>query len=47
MSAPEIELRPAAPDDEPLLRRVYASTREEELEQVPWTDEQKASFLDM
>lgn len=32
--------------DEPFLRRVYASTRTEELAPVPWTDEQKGAFLD-
>jgi len=26
---------------------VYGTTREEELQRVPWTDEQKAMFLDM
>jgi ribosomal protein S18 acetylase RimI-like enzyme len=33
--------------DLPFLARVYASTRAEELAVTPWTDEQKAAFLDM
>lgn len=33
--------------DLPLLRRVYASTRTAELEPLPWTEAQKAAFLDM
>jgi ribosomal protein S18 acetylase RimI-like enzyme len=40
-------LRPVARDDEPLLLRVYASTREAELAPVPWSDEQKAAFVAM
>ena len=39
-------LRPVEPGDEPFLRSVYASTRAAELEQVPWTAEQKALFCD-
>jgi ribosomal protein S18 acetylase RimI-like enzyme len=33
--------------DLPFLLLVYASTRIEELAVTPWTDEQKAAFLDM
>jgi ribosomal protein S18 acetylase RimI-like enzyme len=33
--------------DLPFLARVYASTRTEELAVTPWTDAQKAAFLDM
>ena len=33
--------------DLPFLARVYASTRAEELAATPWSDEQKAVFLDM
>jgi ribosomal protein S18 acetylase RimI-like enzyme len=40
-----VSLRPAAPDDESFLLRVYASTRAEELAPVPWSDEQKAAFV--
>jgi GNAT superfamily N-acetyltransferase len=40
-----VTLRPAAPDDEPLLRRIYASAREDELAPVPWSDDEKQAFL--
>ena len=43
----EVVLRPVTPEDEPFLRRVYASTRAEELAPVPWTDEQKRAFCDL
>src|SRR3954452_19065464 len=33
--------------DLPFLARVYASTRIEELAVVPWSEAQKAAFLDM
>ncbi|KWV46307.1 GCN5 family acetyltransferase [Bradyrhizobium macuxiense] len=33
--------------DLPFLARVYASTRTEELAPLPWSDAEKASFLDM
>lgn len=42
-----IELRPATDDDRAFLLAVYASTRAEELAVVPWTDEQKAAFVQM
>lgn len=42
----QIALRPATPADRPLLLRVYASTREQELAQTPFTPEQKAAFLE-
>lgn len=47
MSAPPpaIALRPATPEDESFLLRVYASTRARELAQVPFTPEQKAAFV--
>mgnify|MGYP002641344995 CR=1 FL=1 len=38
-------LRPATDDDRPFLLNVYASTREREMERVPWDYDQKASFL--
>lgn len=44
---PSIHLRPATADDLAFLARVYASTREEELRPVPWSDEQKLAFLQM
>jgi ribosomal protein S18 acetylase RimI-like enzyme len=40
-------LRPALPEDEPLLLEVYASTRADELKLVPWTDEEKHGFIQM
>ena len=42
-----ITLRPADADDSRFLLRVYASTREEELRLVDWSDDQKAAFLQM
>jgi ribosomal protein S18 acetylase RimI-like enzyme len=42
-----VALRPVEPADEPFLRRVYASTRAEELELVPWDETHKESFLRM
>ncbi|MDY7092533.1 MAG: GNAT family N-acetyltransferase [Acidobacteriota bacterium] len=41
-----VELRPITAEDEAFLMRVYFSTREEELRPVPWSDEQKAAFLE-
>ncbi len=38
-------LRPETDADIPFLMQVYASTREEELAPVPWTEEQKQGFL--
>ena len=43
----EITLRPISPSDEEFLCGLYASTREEELEAVPWDAAQKAAFLQM
>ena len=40
-----VTLRPITEADLPFLFRLYASTREEELAQVPWSDEQKEAFL--
>ena len=42
-----VTLRPATVEDVPLLQRVYASTREEELAQVAWSEEQKSAFVEM
>src|SRR4029079_507228 len=44
---PNVTLRPITPEDHEHLFRVYASTREEEIAPVPWTDEQKEAFLRM
>ncbi|MCB1602587.1 MAG: GNAT family N-acetyltransferase [Xanthomonadales bacterium] len=40
-----VRLRPAVDIDLPLLGRIYASTRESEMAQVPWSEEQKLAFL--
>lgn len=41
-----VELRPITAEDEDFLMRVYFSTREEELRPVPWSEAQKAAFLE-
>jgi ribosomal protein S18 acetylase RimI-like enzyme len=40
-------LRPITETDQRSLLRLYASTREEELAEVPWSEEEKAAFLRM
>lgn len=40
-----ISLRPETDDDLEFTARLYASTREEELRPVDWSDEQKTAFL--
>jgi ribosomal protein S18 acetylase RimI-like enzyme len=40
-----VTLRPATDADLDFLHRLYATTREDELKQVAWTDEQKAAFV--
>jgi len=42
-----ITLRPAVESDQPLLFELYASTRQAEMAQVPWTAAQKHAFLAM
>lgn len=42
-----ITLRPETAVDEPLLRQIYAASRNQELAAVPWTDAQKNAFLAM
>lgn len=42
---PPIRLRPVLEQDRAFLYEVYASSREAELAPVPWTPEQKRSFL--
>ena len=42
-----VALRPAGPDDESFLFRVYASGREEELAVTGWDEAQKLAFLEM
>ena len=41
----QITLRPITPDDEPFLCRLYASTREDELAVLPWSESEKEVFL--
>lgn len=43
---PALALRPVTPDDRDFLAAVYASTREGELAQMPFTAEQKALFVE-
>jgi GNAT superfamily N-acetyltransferase len=43
---PEITLRPVGSSDRDFLLHVYASTREEELAPVPWTDTEKTAFIE-
>ncbi len=38
-------LRPITPEDQAFLRRVYASTRAEEMAVVPWSEGEKEDFL--
>ena len=45
--APALTLRPARPEDDEFLRAVYASTRAAELAVVPWTEAQRAAFINM
>ncbi len=42
-----ITLRPITPKDKGFLYRVYSSTREDELRQTAWSDEEKEAFLSM
>ena len=42
-----ITFRPYVEADVPFLRYLYGTTREDEMQVVPWTAEQKAQFLDM
>ena len=41
-----ISFRPIRDEDREFLRRLYASTRADELAQTGWTDEEKASFIE-
>lgn len=42
---PSISFRPITDDDQELLYRIYASTREEELAVTEWSAEEKEAFL--
>ena len=41
-----IRYRPETSADQPFLRYLYGTTREEEMRRAPWTDEQRSQFLD-
>ena len=43
----DVALRPAEPEDAGFLYQVYASTRQEELAQVRWSEVERESFLRM
>lgn len=45
MNYGSVTLRPITSDDMDFLLRLYSTTREDELKQVPWTPEQKAAFV--
>jgi len=45
MSSDTVTRRAANDDDLAFILTVYASTRAEEMAQVPWSDEQKSAFL--
>jgi GNAT superfamily N-acetyltransferase len=47
MAAGKITLRLVQDSDDEFLLKVYGSTREQELAQVPWTAEQKQQFVRM
>lgn len=47
LSRAAITFRPCVDADVPFLRQLYGSTREEEMRMVPWSEQQKAQFLDM
>lgn len=42
-----VRLRPAALEDKPFLRQLFATTRAEELALMPWDDHQKETFISM
>jgi GNAT superfamily N-acetyltransferase len=43
----QVTLRPVSAADDDFILQVYASTREQELAQVPWSAEQKEAFVRM
>jgi ribosomal protein S18 acetylase RimI-like enzyme len=46
LAAGGLKLRPETEDDIPFLRRLYATTRAEELAATGWSDAQKLAFTD-
>lgn len=47
MSVPSVRLRAATAADEPLLFAIYAASREAELSQTDWNEEQRLAFVTM
>ena len=47
MDTGKISLRPVTDADDPVLLEIYASTRVQELDMVPWGEEQKNAFVKM
>ncbi len=45
-SQPEVGFRPIQQGDKPFLSQLYASTRQDEMAAVPWSEEEKQRFLD-
>ena len=45
MTSSRVTLRPIATEDLEFLHRLYASTRQDEMRLVDWSDEQKESFV--
>jgi GNAT superfamily N-acetyltransferase len=46
-TATQYTLRPASAEDVDFLQSVYASTRADELTQLPWNEEQRSAFIRM
>jgi RimJ/RimL family protein N-acetyltransferase len=46
VSRDSIRYRPVTDDDIPFMRHLYATTRDQEMQIVPWTEEEKHRFLD-
>jgi GNAT superfamily N-acetyltransferase len=46
-ATPSVAFRPVRPDDDAFLLELYATTRADEMAMVPWTDEQRQSFVRM
>jgi ribosomal protein S18 acetylase RimI-like enzyme len=47
LRAEQIRLRHVVPADDSFILSIYSSTRADELQQVPWTAEQKEAFVKM
>jgi ribosomal protein S18 acetylase RimI-like enzyme len=42
-----VVLRPRGPGDAAFMRHLYGTTRDTEMQVLPWTEEEKRAFLDM